>query len=84
MSDKERPSVGALDSTIEWRINSTAMKITQAFEAARTEARDEALWLSSICRKLLDDNDRLRLENSDLRKALEDAQQAAVRRQVLP
>jgi hypothetical protein len=52
-----------------WRINSTALKINEAFDSARSAARDEALWLSAKCRELLADNDRLRIENEKLRAA---------------
>lgn len=64
---QERPDRHLFDSTTEWRINSTADKINRAFNAARIEARDEALWLSSICRGILRDNDRLRIEAEGLR-----------------
>lgn len=57
-----RPNAGALDSSTLYRMNSTAHKIGDVFEKARIEARDEALWLSSVCQKLLHDNDRLRIE----------------------
>lgn len=70
MSDK--PNRGLLDSTIEWRINSTAHKINDAFNKARIEARNEALWLSARCRELLDDNNRLRVENERLKEKLDD------------
>lgn len=65
------PNTGLLDSSQVYRINSTAHKINVAFEGARREARDEALWLSAVCRQLLDDNDRLRVENERLRRKLE-------------
>jgi hypothetical protein len=66
----DRPNQGALGSSDVWRINSTALKINEAFDSARSAARDEALWLSAKCRELLADNDRLRIENEKLRAAI--------------
>lgn len=66
--EHERPQAGAVSSSELWRINSTAHKINEAFDKARAEARDEALWLASMCQMLLRDNDRLRIENERLRK----------------
>lgn len=70
--ETEKPQVGFLTSEAVFRINSTAWKINEAFEAARREARDEALWLSNKCRELLDDNERLRVENEKLRAKLKE------------
>lgn len=67
----ERPNRGAVDSSTVFRINSTAWKINEAFDKARGEARDEALWLSSVCRMLLDDNDKLRLELERLKAKMD-------------
>lgn len=69
MSDRpDLPQTGAVSSSELYRMQSTAHKIGTVFEAARIEARDEALWLSSMCNKLLLDNDRLRKELESLRK----------------
>ena len=65
------PQTGLLTSSEVYRINSTAHKIGEAFGRARSEARDEALWLSAVCGRLLRDNDRLRIENERLRRQLE-------------
>ncbi len=62
------PNTGLLSSSDVFRIESTAHKIGLVFDAARTELRDEALWLSAKCRELLDDNNRLRVENEKLRR----------------
>lgn len=68
MTDK--PQQGAVDSTVEFRINATAWKVNEAFEKARIEARDECLWLSKVCRMLLEDNNRLRIENERNKKKI--------------
>ena len=60
--NEDRPNTGALTSSEVFRINSTAFKVREVFDKAAGEARDEALWLSAICRQLLADNDRLRIE----------------------
>lgn len=69
-SDNERPNNGMLNATELWRINSCAFKVREAFETAAIEARDECLWLAAQCRKLSDDNDKLRLQVEQLTKAL--------------
>lgn len=62
-----RPAVGSLSSSDVYRINSTAAKINESFEEARQAARDEALWLSGICRQLLAENDSYRSFNEVLK-----------------
>lgn len=71
IEDRVKPNRSAVDSTQEWRINSTAMKVNEAFNRARAEARDECLWLSKVCRELLNDNDRLRIANEALLAKIE-------------
>ncbi len=71
IADRVKPNRSAVDSTQEWRINSTAMKINDAFNRARIEARDECLWLSMVSRELLHENDRLRIANDALLAKIE-------------
>lgn len=70
--DRERPSQGALTSSEMYRMNSTAHKVGDVFNDARREARDECLWLSALCQRLLEDNDRLRLEVSFKQKRIDE------------
>lgn len=67
----DRPQTGAMTSEAVWRVNSTAMKVSAVFEAARVEARDECLWLSAQCRRLLDENDALRMQLEKTNNTLE-------------
>ena len=69
-SERELPQTGLLSSSDVYRINSTASKIGGVFQIALAEARDEALWIASVCRDLLRDNDRLRVENEGLRERM--------------
>jgi len=62
------------DSTTEYRINSTAHKVKEAFNKAKTEARDECLWLSARCRELLADNKSLRTYVESLENKLKEEQ----------
>lgn len=64
------PNQGLLTSEAVWRINSAPMKVKDAFDEARKEARDECLWLAAVCRELVDDNDRLRRMNEQLEAKL--------------
>lgn len=67
----ETPNQGLLTSSEVYRIDSTASKVGDAFDHARREARDECLWLSAVCHRLLADNNRLRIENERQRRQLE-------------
>jgi regulator of replication initiation timing len=67
----ELPQTGLLSSSDVFRINKTAAKVGDVFDEARREARDECMWLSNVCRLLLQDNNRLRIENDALKKRAE-------------
>lgn len=71
LTQAERPQVGLLSSEAVWRINSAPTKVSNLFEIARAEARDECLWLSAVCRQLILDNDALRIQVDKLNKQID-------------
>lgn len=72
LASESAPNTGLLDSSERYRINSVPATIKEITQATKVLLNSEALWLAATCRRLLQDNDRLRVENEALRKRIND------------